>query len=100
MFCHLKYISFYLTIKVHVFLSLVHVTDIEYFHHVYLQARTVRHKPLRIFKYLRLDLTIFKVPNLPKILKGLEMLDLPRHTTKYQYHFVWYVKTISHVYVL
>ena len=34
MFCRLKYSSFYLTIKVYVFLSLLHVTDIKYFDHV------------------------------------------------------------------
>ena len=34
MFWHLKYISLYLTIKDHVFLSIFHVTDIKYFDQV------------------------------------------------------------------
>ena len=66
MLYHLKYISFYLTSKDRVFLSLFHATEIKYFDHV-MSTLTVRVKTLCIFKSSCLGLTILKVPHLPAI---------------------------------
>ena len=99
MFCHLKYISFYLKVKDRVSLSLFHATDIKYFDHV-MSSLTVKVKTLRIFKSSCLGLTILKAPHLSAISIWLETVDLPHHTSKCQYFFVWYVKTIRHVYDL
>ena len=63
---HLKYISFYLTSKDRVFLSLLHATEIKYFDYV-MSTLTVRVKILCIFKSSCLGFTILKVPHLPAI---------------------------------
>ena len=62
MFCHLKYISFYLTIKVQVFLSLFHVKNVKYLDHVVSTCEIrLRVKRLCSFKSSCLGLTILKI---------------------------------------
>ena len=75
----------YLTVSYHVFLSLLHVTDIT---DMYVTSQDGESKTLRIFKPSCLVLTtILKVPHLSANSTWLEMLDLPHYTPKCQYFF-------------